>query len=99
MQALIKSLLIKLVSKAAIKAVFSILMRFMSGIGLGPWIAKHLAEKFAEDIAIPVTKYTVNMSGYYYNRVEGKTYIGRLEEAKEENDEAKYNSTVDDILN
>ena len=66
--------------------------------GFRTFAIKFIAKNLFEEIAEPLIKAGLIQAGYYYNKVEGKVLIKRLEEARRDNDQGAYDTSVDDIF-
>lgn len=64
--------------------------------GFKAWLVKFIITELYEEIGEPIIRAGLNLEGYTYDKVEGKVLIKKLREA---DNEADYDSTIDDILN
>lgn len=69
------------------------------GGGIKAWIVKELVEYFYEEIGEPVAKAILAKGGYVLAKVDGAIIVNKIDEAKNENNQADYDSSMDDLLN
>jgi hypothetical protein len=94
----LKTFILEQLKGAAIKAALKAFLKSGAGLGFKEWLIKFVAEELFEEVAEPVIKYVFVRAGYEYRRHEGNILVKRLQRAQDENSEADYNSTVDDIF-
>ena len=68
------------------------------GGGIKAWIVKELVEYFYEEIGEPVAKAILAKGGYIFAKVDGAIIVNKIEEAKDENNQAEYDAAMDDLL-
>lgn len=66
--------------------------------GFRAWLIKYIVTELFEEIAEPLIKASFRRMGYLYDRAGGKIQVKKLNEAREDNNEDSYNSSVDDIF-
>ncbi len=68
-----------------------------SAVAGGPlaWVISYVVTELFEEVAEPLILAGINRIGYTYDKIEGKVLIKNLNEAE---NEADYDSTIDDIL-
>ncbi len=94
----LKTIVIKYLKSAAIKAA---LLQFLGSTiagGWKAWLIKFIVTELFEEVAEPLVKYFFRKIGYVYDRVEGEIKFNRIKEAKENNDKISYNIAVDDVF-
>lgn len=96
-----KSLLLKIwavivpILKAeAVKLALVKILGTAAAGGFRAWIIKKIVTHFYDEVAKKVAEY----GGYIYYKIDGKIQFKRLQEAKEDNDQDKYDDTIDNIL-
>lgn len=90
--------LIKELKGESIKLVFKTLFKSAPLGGFRLWLVKIIVKEFYDEIGEPVIKAVFVEGGYQYNKVKGKILVKRLHEAKDENNQSEYDSTIDDIF-
>jgi hypothetical protein len=65
--------------------------------GVKGWLIKYAITELFEEVAEPLINLAIRKGLLAYDKVDGKIKLKRLEKAKEENNEANYNTTIDDI--
>lgn len=68
-----------------------------TNVGFQAWLVALIAKEFIDEVGEPIIKAVWVEAGYVYYVTDGGILITKLKTAKDENDEAGYNSTVDDI--
>jgi len=85
------------------KAIKTALIKFFGTASVGGFRAKALTWFITEiifDKALePIIKSIFNYAGYQIDRGEGYFKFKKTEDARRDNDQVEYDSTVDDILN
>lgn len=71
--------------------------KMISG-GYKAFIAKLIVEYAFEELALPIIQLGFRKMGYVYHKVEGQIIFKKIEEAKANNDENKYDSAIDDLF-
>ena len=91
--------LIDFLKGSAVKYAVKKLLGTSTGIigGVKGWLIKYAITELFEEVVEPVIKLAIRKGLLVYDKVDGKIKLKKLEKAKEENDEATYNSTIDDI--
>lgn len=94
----IKKTLIEQLKGAAVKAA---LKKFLGSAVIGgpkAWVIKYVVTELFEEIGEPLIKAGLLGAGYYYEKIEGKIIIKRIEEAREGNDPHAYDNATDDVF-
>lgn len=96
--ATVRVMIVELLKSAWVRMI--LLKMFGSAIsgGYKAWIAKVIVEYAFDELALPIIKLAFRKMGYVYHRAEGQIIFKRIEQAKEENDQAKYDSAIDDLF-
>jgi hypothetical protein len=92
-----KKALIEFLKGSAVKLALKKILGTAAMGGVKGWLIKLIVTELFEEIAEPVIKYLIRKGALAYDKAEGKIKIKKLERAKEANNEADYNSTIDDI--
>lgn len=69
-----------------------------AGAGFKAWLIKEIAEHLYDEIGEPVVKAILAKAGYLYTKVEGTVIVNKIEEAKNENNQADYDTNMDDLF-
>lgn len=94
----IKEALINFFKQNAIKFALIKLVKSGGALGFRTWLVKFIVTHLFEEVAEPLIRAGLIQVGYYYNRIDGKILVKKLEEAKRDNDQGAYDRTVDDIF-
>lgn len=92
-----KKALIDFLKGSAIKFALKKILGTAAMGGVKGWLIKLIVTELFEEIGEPVVNYLIRKGALAYDKAEGKIKIKKLERAKESNNEADYNSTIDDI--
>jgi pyruvate/2-oxoglutarate/acetoin dehydrogenase E1 component len=96
--AALRPLIIDLLKQAWVRTILLQIFGGMISGGYQAWIAKLIVEYAFDTLALPVVKLTFRKMGYVYHKTEGAIIFKRIEEAKANNDEKKYDQAVDDLF-
>lgn len=66
--------------------------------GFKAWIVKFIAEELIEEIGIPVANWILQKGGQVIYRSQGKIFVKRIDDARENNDSEAYDDVIDDVL-
>lgn len=71
-----------------------------SAMAKGPkaWLIKFIFKNFWSELGEPLINEGVTYLGYVIDKKKGKTIIKKRDEAKDENDQAAFDSATDDIF-
>lgn len=94
----IRQILITQLKGAALKAALSYFIKSPVLLGFRQWLIKYILEEFFNEIGEPLARGYFYRLGYAYSRIEGKIYVKKLTEAKEENNQSKYDTVTDVIF-
>jgi hypothetical protein len=92
----LKENLINFLRGHAVKLALKKILGSAAAGGFKAWLVKYVITELYDEIGEPLVRAAVNRIGYTYDKVEGKVLIKKLNEAQ---NEADYDSTIDDILN
>lgn len=94
----VKAAIIKYLKGAGIKlALKKILGSAIMG-GFRAWLIKFVVTELFEEIGEPLIKAAFVKLGYYYDRIEGKIQVKRIEDAREANNEDDYINASNDVF-
>ena len=83
------------------KFIKTILKKILGNAAMGGfkvWLVKLIATELFDEIGKPLIQAAFFQAGYAYDRIDGKITAKKIREAREEGNEADYNSHVDDIF-
>lgn len=90
-------LIIEQLKGAAIKAALVHLVK--TSVGFRAWIVKFLVEELFEEVIEPAIKMSFRKMKYEYDRKEGEILVKKIQEARENENQTDYDSSIDDLLN
>lgn len=91
----VKDYLVKFLRGEAVKLALKKILGSVAAGGFKAWLVKYIITELYDEIGEPLVRAAVNRVGYTYHKIEGKVLIKKLGEAQ---NEADYDSTIDDIL-
>lgn len=89
-------LIIEQLKGAAVKAALVKLVK--TSVGFRAWIIKILVEELFEEVIEPAIKMSFRRLKYEYDRKEGEIIVKKIDEARQNGNQADYDSSVDDIF-
>ena len=96
--AALRALLTEFLKSAFVK---TILLQIFGSVISGKykaWIAKVIVEYAFESLALPIIQLGFRKMGYAYHKAEGQIIFKKIEEAKANNDENKYDEAIDGLF-
>lgn len=94
----IKLAVIEQLKGAAVKAALKKLLGSAALGGFKTWIIKYIITELFEELAEPLMKAAFVKMGYFYDRVEGKIIVKRIEQAREAGNGEDYDNATDDVF-
>lgn len=94
--AIFKAAVLKVLKNKVIEIALAKLIKtssFFAG-GFGGWLAGFVVKHLYNHLAEPIALLVLRKSKKLYDKTEGKYYIAKMEEAKNENDPDRYASNV-----
>jgi hypothetical protein len=92
----LKDKILNFLGGQAVKLALKKILGSAAAGGFKAWLVKYVVTELYEEIGEPLVRAALNRVGYVYDKVEGKVLIKKLRESE---NEAEYDSTIDDILN
>ena len=92
----LKDQFIKFLRGEAVKLALKKILGSAAAGGFKAWLVSFVVKELYDEIGEPLVRAALNRVGYTYDKIEGKVLIKKLREA---DNEADYDSTIDDILN
>jgi hypothetical protein len=89
---------IKFLKGESIKLAFKLLFKSAAFGSIRLWLIKLAVNEFYNEIGEPIIKAVFVEGGYIYHKAEGKIIVKRIKEAKDANDQTKYDAAMDDIF-
>lgn len=95
----VKTSLIKFLKDKLVKTILKKILGSATALGWQAWIIKYFVTEIYDEALAPRIKAIFAQIGFKYNVYKGGIQIERIKEARENDDEEQYNSTIDDIFN
>lgn len=96
--AALRAIVIEILKNAWVRMILLKIFGAAISGGYQAWIAKLIVEYAFDTLALPIVKLAFRKMGYVYHRAEGQIIFKRIEEAKANDDEKKYDKAVDDLF-
>jgi hypothetical protein len=80
-----------------IKLALKKLLGSGAALGFKGWLITFIATELFEELAVPFLNYLKRKGMLVYDRTQGRIKVKKLEKAKEENNEDRYDDIVDSI--
>lgn len=94
----LRTIITELLKQAWVKTILLQIFGAAISGGYQAWVAKLIVEYAFDKLALPIVQLTFRKMGYAYHRIEGQIIFKRIEEAKANNDQAKYDKAIDDLF-
>lgn len=92
-----KAAVFSILKKEAVKLALSKLARGILKGTFGNWLITFAVEYLMDEFVIPLMKTGFNYMGYQFDKIEGKIYIKRLNDAQNQGNQDEYDDIVIDI--
>jgi hypothetical protein len=73
------------------------LKKLLATGGVRAWLVKYLASHLFDELVAPVILYTIRKGQLVYDKKTGAVIIGKINHAKENDDERAYTSSISDV--
>lgn len=94
----IKEILINFLKGEAIKIALKNILGSVAMGGFKAWLIKFIVTELYEELGEPLIRAGINQVGYYYDKIDGKITIKKIDKAREEGDAENYRDGVNDIF-
>lgn len=95
---LIKKAVIEQLKGAGVKLALKKILGTAAMGGFKAWLIKYIVTELFEEIGEPLIKAAFVKLGYYYDRIEGKIIVKKIQDAREDNDADAYDNATDDVF-
>lgn len=94
----LKKVVFEQLKGAGVKLALKKLLGTAAMGGVKAWVIKFIAEDLIDEIGIPVANWILQKSGQIVYKFEGKIFVKRIDDARENNDSEAYDDVIDDVL-
>ena len=89
-----KKVLINFLKEKTVKLALKKLLGSAAAGGFKAWLVKFVIIELFEEVAEPLLRLAVRKGLLIYDKIDGNIKVKKIEEAKDDNDEDAYTSTI-----